>query len=52
MFLDVANPSVIDGVDADDFVFVIIAAVIILCIISVIVYKKVKKGKKVKNEKY
>ena len=51
MILDVANPSVIDGVDNDDFVFILIAIVIVVCIISTIIYLKVKKGRTVKNEK-
>lgn len=52
MILDVANPSFIDSVDSDDVVFVLIAVVIVLCIIGSIVYLKVKKGRKVKDEKY
>ena len=50
MHLDVASPSIIDNIDGDSIVFIIVGAIIILCIISIIIYKKVK-GRKVRNEK-
>ena len=34
MFLDVANPSVIDGIDGDDLIFVLIAAIIRLILVN------------------
>lgn len=52
MFLDVASPSIIDGVDNDDIIFIAIGAIILICMISIVIYKKVKKGRKLKNEKY
>ena len=50
MHLDVASPSFIEGVDGESIMFVLVGAIIVLCIISIIIYKKVK-GRKVRNEK-
>ena len=50
MHLDVAGPSFIEGVDGQSIMFVLVGAIILVCIISIIVYKKIK-GRKIKNEK-
>ena len=51
MILDAIVPSVLDNIDGDDIVFILIGAIILVCIISIIIYKKIKKGRKVRNEK-
>ena len=50
MFLDVAGPSIMDNIDSENVIFLAVGAIILVCIISIIIYKKVK-GRKVRNEK-
>ena len=51
MILDVASPSIIDDIGGEDVIFVIAGVIILVCIIGIIIYKKLKKGKEDKKWK-
>ena len=51
MILDVANPSILDSVDGENIVFIIAGIIILLSIFGAFIYLKIKKRRRIKNEK-